>query len=77
VALRDVDLLVEGHAAKVSDTATLERIAARYAAQRWPARASEGALTTEYHALGAGPPPWNLYVFTPVVAFGAATRWRF
>ncbi len=84
VALKDIDLVVEGHAAKVTDAATLQRIAARYAAQGWPARASEGAITAEYSAPSAGPPPWDLYAFTPVTAFGVATaepygatRWRF
>lgn len=84
VALRDIDLVIEGRAAKVSDPATLERIAARYAAQGWPARASEGAIVAEYSAPSAGPAPWDLYVLTPVTAFGVATakpygatRWRF
>jgi len=84
VALGNLDLVVEGRAAKVTDAATLQRIAARYAAQGWPARASAGAITAEYSAPSAGPPPWDLYEMTPTTAFGVATakpygatRWRF
>jgi len=79
-----LDLVVEGRATKVADQPTLERLAERYAAQGWPARASEGAITAEFSAPSAGPPPWHLYVVTPIRAFGVATakpygatRWRF
>jgi hypothetical protein len=84
ITLPDLDLVVEGRASTVTDQATLERLAQRYAAQGWPARAADGALTAEFSAPSAGPPPWHLYVVTPVVAFGVATakpygamRWRF
>jgi pyridoxine/pyridoxamine 5'-phosphate oxidase len=84
LALPGLDLIVEGRAAKVTDQATLERLAQRYADQGWPARAADGAITAEYSAPSAGPPPWDLYVLTPVIAFGVATakpygatRWRF
>ena len=84
MSLPDLDLVVEGTAVRVTDDATLRRIAERYAAQGWPARASDGALTAEYSAPSAGPPPWYLYVFTPITAFGVATaepygamRWKF
>jgi hypothetical protein len=84
VSLPDLDLVLEGTAAKVTDDATLQRLAQRYAAQGWPARVGDGALTAEYSAPSAGPPPWFLYVLTPRTAFGVATapphgamRWRF
>jgi len=84
VALGDIDLVVEGRAAKVTDAATLQRIAERFGAQGWPARATDDAITAEYSAPSAGPPPWDLYEMTPVTAFGVATakpygatRWRF
>jgi hypothetical protein len=38
----------------------------------WPARATAGALTAEYSAPSAGPPPWYLYAVTPATAFGVA-----
>jgi hypothetical protein len=84
VALPDLDLVVEGTATRVTDDATLQRLAGRFAAQGWPARVDDGALTAPYSAPSAGPPPWYLYVVTPVTAFGVATaepygamRWRF
>ena len=84
LGLPGLDLVVEGRAAKVTERATLERLAERYAAQGWPARASGGAITAEYSAPSAGPPPWDLYAVTPTTAYGVATakpygatRWRF
>jgi hypothetical protein len=86
VSLPGLDLVVEGTAAKVTDDATLQRLAERYAAQGWPARAENGALTAPYMAQSGGPPPWYLYVVTPITAFGVGTagagsngamRWRF
>ena len=84
VALDDLDLVVEGIATKVTDDATLERLAEAFRAQGWPATVSDGALTAEYSAPSAGPPPWYLYEVTAKAAFGVATkepfgatRWRF
>jgi hypothetical protein len=84
VSLPGLDLIVEGEARKVTDQATLERVAADYASQGWPARVRDGALTAEYSAPSAGPPPWDVYTVAPVTAFGVATaepsgatRWRF
>ncbi|MGH2387785.1 MAG: pyridoxamine 5'-phosphate oxidase family protein, partial [Chloroflexota bacterium] len=53
--------------------ATLARIAERYASGGWPATVSDGAFTAPYSAPSAGPPPWDLYVVTPVTVFGVAT----
>jgi general stress protein 26 len=84
VSLPTLDLVVEGTASRVTDQATLQDMAERYAAQGWPASASDDAITAAYSAPSAGPAPWNLYVVTPVTAFGVATaepygamRWRF
>ena len=83
VALPGLDLVVHGTAAKVTDGATLERLANMYAAQGWPASASDGAITAAFSAPSAGPPPWFPYVVTPMTAFTVATaepwgatRWR-
>ena len=83
-ALTGLDIVVEGTAARVTDMPTLERLAKLYAAQGWPARATDGAITAEYSAPSAGRPPWYLYAMTPTTAFGVATaepwgatRWRF
>jgi hypothetical protein len=84
LSLPDLDLVVEGIAARVTDPATLGRLAARYAAQGWPATVSDGALTAPYSAPSAGPPPWDLYAVKVETVFGVATaepfgatRWRF
>lgn len=84
VTLPDLDLVVEGTATQVTDSATLQRIAERYAAQGWPASVGDGAITAPYSAPSAGPAPWRLYAVTPNTAFGVATaepngamRWRF
>jgi hypothetical protein len=84
VSLPNLDLVIEGTAARVTDERTVQHLAQRYAAQEWPVRAADGALTAEYSAPSAGPPPWYLYVLTPTTAFGVATaephgatRWQF
>jgi pyridoxamine 5'-phosphate oxidase-like protein len=79
-----IDLVLEGTAILVADRPTLLRLAKRYASQGWPVSVSGTALTAEYMAPSAGPPPWNLYVVRPTTVFGVAsadpsgaTRWRF
>ncbi|MDE3076009.1 MAG: pyridoxamine 5'-phosphate oxidase family protein [Chloroflexota bacterium] len=83
-SLPGLDLVIEGRAARVTDQATLARLAERYAAQGWPATVGDGALTAPYSAPSAGPPPWDLYALELVRAFGlataepyGATRWEF
>ncbi len=84
MSLPEMDLVVEGRAARVTDNETLQRLAGRYAQSGWPARVENGAFTYDYSAPSAGPPPWSLYEITPTTIFGVmaaepggATRWRF
>lgn len=84
VSLKGLDLVMEGMARKVTDRATLERLAKRYADQGWPATVSGNAFTAPYSAPSAGRPPWDLYVLEAKTVFGVAseephgaTRWRF
>jgi hypothetical protein len=84
VALKGIDLVLEGEATRVTDPPTLERVAAQYREGGWPAEVSGDAFTAPYSAPSAGPPPWQLYRFTFRTAFGVATaepngatRWRF
>ena len=84
VALEGIDLILEGDAARVTDTPTLERLAALYREGGWPATVEGDAFTAPFSAPSAGPPPWHLYRFTFHTAFGVATaephgatRWRF
>ncbi|WP_040838943.1 pyridoxamine 5'-phosphate oxidase family protein [Nocardia brevicatena] len=86
VATHEFDLVVEGTATRITDPATVADMAARWAAGGWPARVDETgrALTAEFSAPSAGPPPWHVYRITPYTATalatvdpGGATRWRF
>lgn len=86
VATREFDLVVEGAAAAVRDPDVVAAMAARWAADGWPAEpdGSGTALTAEFSAPSAGPPPWLVYRLTPVAATvvstvepGGATRWTF
>ena len=84
VHLEGIDIVLEGTAARVTDAATLEQLAAAYRASGWPATVEDEALTAPFSAPSAGPPPWQLYRFTADTVFGVAsaepygaTRWRF
>jgi hypothetical protein len=82
--LPGIDLVLEGHAERITDADTLERLAAVYREAGWPAKVDREAFTAPYSAPSAGPPPWHLYRFTLRTAFGVASvephgasRWRF
>ncbi len=86
VATKEFDLVVDGDAELVTDPATVAAMAARWADEGWPARVDDSgvALTAEYSAPSAGPPPWFVYRVTVREATGVlteepggATRWRF
>ncbi len=82
----EFDLVVEGTAARVTDPVVVADIAARYAEDGWPCRVDDSgvALTAEFSAPSAGPPPWSVYRVTiaratalHVAGEGGATRWTF
>ncbi len=82
--LDGIDLVAEGEAHRVTDTATIEQVAALYRDGGWPAQADGDALTAPYSAQSAGPPPWHLYRLRFTTVFGVglrephgASRWRF
>jgi PPOX class probable F420-dependent enzyme len=86
LATREFDLVVEGEAQRVDDPATVAEMAARWAAGGWPCRVDESgtALTADFSAPSAGPPPWHVYRITARRATalwtlddGGATRWTF
>ena len=73
IATQPFDLVIEGSAARVTDAEELAAVAANSTAGL--ARQVDGdALTAEYSAPSAGPPPWHVYRITPatVFAFGTA-----
>ena len=86
VSAREFDLSVAGEATVVTDKDTVAAMAARWAEGGWPARPDDSgaALTAEFSAPSAGPPPWHVYRLTPRTATalstvepGGATRWKF
>lgn len=84
VRLRGIDLVLEGDAHRVTDAATLERIAEVYRTNGWPATVEGDAFTAPFSAPSAGPPPWHLFRLTLRTAVGVAsaeppgaTRWDF
>jgi hypothetical protein len=74
VATHPFDLVIEGSAARVADADELRSVANEYNRDGWPAQVDGDALTAEYSAPSAGPPPWHVYKVTPstVFAFGTA-----
>jgi hypothetical protein len=86
ISTEDFDLSVDGEAALVTDPEAVAEMAGRWADGGWPASVDPTgiALTAEYSAPSAGPPPWRVYRLTPRQATvvltaepGGATRWRF
>lgn len=86
VATHEFDLVVDGDATLITDPATVADMAARWASGGWPCRVDDTgtALTADFSAPSAGPPPWYVYRVTPRTATavgtvepGGATRWRF
>jgi PPOX class probable F420-dependent enzyme len=86
VSVREFDLVVEGVASVVEDPDTVALRAAEWAAGGWPCRVDDSgtALTADYSAPSAGPPPWSVYriditsaTALQTVEPGGATRWTF
>ncbi len=86
VAATEFDLVVAGEAHVVTDPETVAILASKWAAEGWPVQVDEtgAALTAEFSAPSAGPPPWFVYRITPssatallTVEPGGATRWHF
>jgi len=82
----DYDLIVEGAAARMRDEARLQRLAALYVANGWPATVRDGALDAPFSAPTTGPAPYDVYEVTPTRAFALGnteatvnhcTRYRF
>jgi hypothetical protein len=86
ISTEEFDLVVEGTAEQITEPAAVAELAKRWAAEGWPARPDDSgqAVTAEFSAPSAGPPPWHVYRLTPhtatavgtVAPFGA-TRWQF
>jgi Pyridoxamine 5'-phosphate oxidase len=86
LATEEFDLVIDGVAEQVTDPATVATMAEQWRAQGWPAQVDDSgvALTAEYSAPSAGPPPWTIYRLVVhqatallTVGPGGATRWQF
>jgi hypothetical protein len=86
LAVHEFDLVVDGTAEKITDPATVAKMAEVWAAGGWPCRVDESgtALTADFSAPSAGPPPWHVYKMTVrqatalgTVMPGGATTWTF
>jgi hypothetical protein len=67
--LPSMDLIVEGHAAPLTDAADVKRIAEVLGGDQWPLEA-RGSKVSGPHAPTAGPPPYAIYRMVPATAFG-------
>jgi len=86
LATHEFDLVVEGEARRITDPPTVAAMAQQWADGGWPVRVDDTgeALTADYSAPSAGPPPWVVYRLTlhtatalGTVEPGGATRWHF
>lgn len=63
ISLPDLDLVLDGAAACVTDPATLRTVAEGYAARGWPLEVNGDLVTASFWAPPAPPPPWHLHAF--------------
>jgi hypothetical protein len=73
IAIEPFDLVVEGVAKRVVDGARLKAVAEAFNAGGWPATVAGDALTADFSAPSAGPPPWYVYRIKPSTVFALAT----
>jgi hypothetical protein len=86
VSTRGADVVIEGVAQRVTEPATVARIAKAWADGGWPVEpdASGTGITAPFNAPAQGPPPWHVYRIEARSATVAAseepgglTRFRF
>ncbi len=86
VSIRDADVVIEGVAARVTESTALARIAKAWADNGWPAEPDQSGsgITAPFNAPSQGPPPWNVYRIDPRSATvvsaaepGGLTRFKF
>jgi hypothetical protein len=67
VSVRDADVVIEGHATKVTEAGAVARAAKAWADSGWPAEPDETGtgITAPFNAPSQGPPPWNVYRVEP------------
>ena len=67
LSIRDADVVFEGEAIRVTERATVARLAKAWADQGWPAEPDQSGsgITAPFNAPSQGPPPWNVYRIAP------------
>ena len=73
VATHPFDLVIEGTAHRVTNQHELRSVAQAFVDNGWPAKVDGDALTAEYSAPSAGPPPWYLYRVESSTVFALGT----
>jgi hypothetical protein len=73
VATHPFDLVIEGAAERVADRDELASVAEAFVNEGWPAEVAGDALTAEFSAPSAGPPPWYVYRIMPSTVFALGT----
>ena len=63
ISVRDADVVVEGHASRVTNARAVERVAKAWADGGWPVEPDESGsgITAPFNAPSQGPPPWHVY----------------
>jgi hypothetical protein len=86
VSVGGADLVIEGHATRVTAPDVIARLAAAWAEQGWPAEPDDSGagITAPFNAPSLGQPPWNVYRIEPHSATvvlggepGGLTRFNF
>src|SRR4051794_9958499 len=73
-ATEGLDLIIQGNATKVTEQATLRRVAEAYANKYgWQLTVRDGAYEAPFGAPSAGLPPYDLYELRPETASGLGT----
>jgi hypothetical protein len=67
--LPSFDIVIEGHAAAITDDATVRQVADFLSGKAWPLEA-KGDKVHGPHAPTAGPPPYTIYRIVPSKVFG-------
>ena len=73
VATLPFDLVIEGTVQRVTEGDELRSVAQVFVDNGWPTEVDGDALTAEYSAPSAGPPPWYVYRVEPSTLFALGT----
>jgi pyridoxamine 5'-phosphate oxidase-like protein len=73
VATELFDLVIEGVAERVTNASELASVADAFVRGGWPCEVAGDALTAQYSAPSAGPPPWHVYQVKPSTVFALGT----